>query len=41
MRSGLCASCFDDAAYFRGVYSLTEERLAAVRRMPVVVALSE
>jgi glycosyltransferase involved in cell wall biosynthesis len=33
----LCASCFEDAAYFREVHSLTERRLAAARRLPVTV----
>jgi glycosyltransferase involved in cell wall biosynthesis len=32
-----CAACFDDEAYFREVYALTEARLAAVRKMRVVV----
>jgi glycosyltransferase involved in cell wall biosynthesis len=41
MRSGVCAPCFEDAAYFREVYALTEERLAAVGHMRAVVALSE
>ncbi len=33
----LCASCFDDAAYFTEVQSFTERRLAAARRLPVSV----
>jgi hypothetical protein len=37
LRQDLCAACFDDAAYFREVYALTTERLAAVSRMNVVV----
>jgi glycosyltransferase involved in cell wall biosynthesis len=40
MRPDLCAGCFEDAAYFREVYALTAQRLAAVAQMEVVV-LSE
>ena len=32
-----CAACFDDEAYFREVHALTAARLAAIRRMRVVV----
>jgi glycosyltransferase involved in cell wall biosynthesis len=31
-----CAVCFDDEAYFGEVYALTQERLRAVRALPVV-----
>ncbi len=37
MRPEVCADCFEDEVYFREILSLTEERLAAVRRMRVVV----
>jgi glycosyltransferase involved in cell wall biosynthesis len=37
MSRELCASCFEDAAYFEDVLGLTERRLAAVRRLPVSV----
>jgi glycosyltransferase involved in cell wall biosynthesis len=37
MTPGACATCFDDEAYFRGVYALTAARLAAVRTMRIVV----
>jgi glycosyltransferase involved in cell wall biosynthesis len=37
MRVDACAPCFEDADYFREVYALTAARLAAVRRMRVVV----
>lgn len=37
MRREACAPCFEDAGYFREVLGLTEERLAAVRRLRVVV----
>ena len=37
LREDLCRGCFDDEAYFRGVYALTAERLAALRRLRVVV----
>jgi glycosyltransferase involved in cell wall biosynthesis len=33
----LCRGCFDDAAYFEHIYALTDDRLRAVRRLPVVV----
>jgi glycosyltransferase involved in cell wall biosynthesis len=36
----VCASCFEDPAYFRAVLGLTLERLAAVRRLPLVVLSS-
>lgn len=32
-----CAVCFEDEAYFRGTYALTAERLAALRRLRIVV----
>jgi glycosyltransferase involved in cell wall biosynthesis len=31
-----CAACFDDEAYFGEVFALTQERLRAVRGLPVV-----
>jgi len=37
MRPETCAPCFEDQGYFHGVLGLTEERLAAVRRLRVVV----
>ena len=37
MMRELCASCFEDQAYFREVHALTERRLAAARRLPVTV----
>jgi glycosyltransferase involved in cell wall biosynthesis len=37
MRPETCAPCFEDAGYFREVLGLTEERLAAVRRLRVIV----
>ena len=37
MSREVCASCFEDAAYFEEVLALTERRLAAVRRLPVSV----
>lgn len=37
MRAEVCASCFDSGAYFGEVYALTEARLAAIRKMRVVV----
>jgi glycosyltransferase involved in cell wall biosynthesis len=37
MTSALCAACFSDADYAERILRLTEERLAAVRRMTVVV----
>ncbi|MBI3931967.1 MAG: glycosyltransferase [Acidobacteria bacterium] len=36
----VCRGCFEEQAYLRGVYALTQERLAAVRRMRAVVVLS-
>jgi glycosyltransferase involved in cell wall biosynthesis len=33
----MCASCFDDPAYFREVHALTERRLAAARRLRLTV----
>src|SRR6185503_15699763 len=37
MRAEACAPCFEDAAYFDEVLGLTQERLAAARRLRVVV----
>jgi glycosyltransferase involved in cell wall biosynthesis len=37
MTKELCAGCFEDEYYFREVYALTERRLAAARRLPLVV----
>ena len=37
MRTETCAPCFDDGGYFREVLALTQERLAALRRLRVVV----
>jgi glycosyltransferase involved in cell wall biosynthesis len=37
MRRELCADCFSEASYFRHIYSLTEERLRALRNLRVVV----
>jgi glycosyltransferase involved in cell wall biosynthesis len=37
MRALTCGPCFEDAAYFHEVLGLTEERLAAVRRLRVIV----
>jgi glycosyltransferase involved in cell wall biosynthesis len=37
MTRELCASCFEDAAYFREVHALTERRLLGARRMPITV----
>ncbi|HUL78093.1 MAG TPA: glycosyltransferase [Vicinamibacteria bacterium] len=37
MTRELCASCFEDPAYFREVHALTERRLLAARRMPLTV----
>lgn len=37
MTRELCASCFEDEAYFREVHELTERRLLSARRMPVTV----
>ena len=35
-----CAACFEDEAYFREVFALTSERLAAVQRLCRVIVLS-
>lgn len=40
LRRGLCASCFDEPAYFDAIWSLTRERLDALRELRVIV-LSE
>jgi glycosyltransferase involved in cell wall biosynthesis len=32
-----CAACFDDESYFRDIYDLTAARLAAIRRMRIIV----
>jgi glycosyltransferase involved in cell wall biosynthesis len=37
MSREVCASCFEDPAYFGEVLALTERRLAAVRRLPLSV----
>jgi glycosyltransferase involved in cell wall biosynthesis len=37
MAPATCATCFQDQTYFREVLALTAERLAAVRRLAVVV----
>jgi glycosyltransferase involved in cell wall biosynthesis len=37
MTRELCASCFEDQAYFREVHELTERRLLSARRMPITV----
>jgi glycosyltransferase involved in cell wall biosynthesis len=37
MSREVCASCFQDSAYFEEVLALTERRLAAVRKLPVSV----
>jgi glycosyltransferase involved in cell wall biosynthesis len=37
MAPSTCAACFDDEAYFQDVYALTAERLAALRRLRLVV----
>ena len=37
MTREVCASCFEDQAYFRGVHALTERRLRAARRLPLTV----
>jgi len=37
MMREVCASCFEDQAYFRGVHALTERRLLAARRLPLTV----
>jgi glycosyltransferase involved in cell wall biosynthesis len=33
----VCAPCFEDEAYFQEILALTEDRLAAVRRLPLTV----
>ena len=40
MSSSVCAACFEDEAYFREILALTGERLAAARRLPLVVLSS-
>lgn len=37
MTRDLCAGCFEDQDYFRGVHALTERRLLAARRLPLTV----
>jgi glycosyltransferase involved in cell wall biosynthesis len=37
MSRELCASCFEDRAYFAEVHALTERRLQAARRLPITV----
>lgn len=37
MAPDTCAACFEDEGYFRETYALTAERLAAVRRLRLVV----
>jgi glycosyltransferase involved in cell wall biosynthesis len=37
MKAETCAACFSDDRYFRDVYALTEERLGAIRGLPIVV----
>lgn len=37
MSATACAACFDDDGYFRDVYALTAARLAAIRRMRIIV----
>jgi glycosyltransferase involved in cell wall biosynthesis len=37
MAREVCASCFEDPAYFQGVHVLTERRLLSARRLPVTV----
>jgi glycosyltransferase involved in cell wall biosynthesis len=41
MDEQLCGDCFDDRAYFQQIYALTAERLAALRRLPAVLVLSQ
>ncbi|HET7295261.1 MAG TPA: glycosyltransferase family 4 protein [Vicinamibacteria bacterium] len=36
LRPELCVACFEDEAYFRGVYAVTEARLATLRALRVV-----
>jgi glycosyltransferase involved in cell wall biosynthesis len=33
----VCVACFEDEAYFQGILALTQERLRAARRLPLVV----
>jgi glycosyltransferase involved in cell wall biosynthesis len=40
MAAETCASCFEDEPYFRQIHALTEQRLAAVRRIEAVTVLS-
>jgi len=40
MALGTCAPCFEDDGYFREVYALTEDRLRAARRLPLLVLSS-
>ena len=40
MAPATCAPCFEDEGYFRATYALTAERLAALRRLRVVVLSS-
>jgi glycosyltransferase involved in cell wall biosynthesis len=37
MAPATCAACFEDEAYLGGIYDVTAERLAAVRRLRIVV----
>jgi glycosyltransferase involved in cell wall biosynthesis len=37
MNTGVCATCFDDEAYFREIFALTERRRAALSALTVVV----
>jgi len=37
MSREVCAACFEDQAYFRGIHALTERRLLAARRLPLTV----
>ncbi|HEX9188889.1 MAG TPA: glycosyltransferase [Vicinamibacteria bacterium] len=37
MTRDLCAGCFEDQDYFRGIHALTERRLRAARRLPITV----
>jgi glycosyltransferase involved in cell wall biosynthesis len=37
MMREVCASCFEDPAYFRGIPALTERRLLAAGRLPLTV----
>jgi len=40
LERALCAGCFEDATYYRDVYALTQQRLAALQGMRLIV-LSE